>query len=129
MQPNINTLKRAVKNITTTNQYWEERRPYITTAWERREHQEKKLYLQHALMGCLDPYPRHHQVGPVLGLLHVTQFVTFVLLWRKGQERRRMKTERDRHTNHTSSPKERTNTRMGEMLARETNKKEAKERT
>ena len=30
--------------------------------------QERKLCNQHAKMGCLRPYLRHHQVGPVQGL-------------------------------------------------------------
>jgi hypothetical protein len=33
-------------------------------ATQMQENQETKLYVQHAIMGCLDPYPRHHQVGP-----------------------------------------------------------------
>jgi hypothetical protein len=38
-------------------------------AIQMQENLETKLYLQHAIMGCLDPYPRHHKVGPVPGLL------------------------------------------------------------
>ena len=38
---------------------------------QMKETQETKLYLQHAIMGCLDPYPRHHQVGPVQGLQYL----------------------------------------------------------
>ena len=30
---------------------------------------ERKLYHQHACMGCLAPELRHHQVGPVQGLM------------------------------------------------------------
>ena len=34
--------------------------------------EEIKLYLQHAMIGCLALEPRHLQVGPVQGQIHLS---------------------------------------------------------
>ena len=53
---------------------------YNTRTRRGKQEQSRKLYYQHAVMGCLAPEFRHHQVGTVQGHPSVILRVMFVHL-------------------------------------------------